>query len=60
MLSYTQEVDIRYETLVKRAGLYGKAFFGHKASRKERKMLNKLYSRAQREITDKRNFLNNL
>lgn len=35
--------DIIYERLVAWAGLYGKAFFGHKATKEERKTLNILW-----------------
>lgn len=35
-----------YEKLVGEAGLYGQAFFGHKATRQQRKMLDKLQKRS--------------
>lgn len=40
--------DSKYERLVALAGLYGKAFFGHKATRRERAILNRLWKEAQK------------
>lgn len=38
--------DEIYEDLVKKAGLYGKAFFGHRATRQEKRRLEKLHKQA--------------
>lgn len=35
-----------YEKLVGEAGLYGQAFFGHRATRQQRKLLDKLQKRS--------------
>lgn len=35
-----------YEELVKREGLYGQAFFGHKATKEQQKTLRKLHNRS--------------
>lgn len=43
-----KSADQIYADLVSRAGLYGKAFFGHKASKAERRELNRLWERALR------------
>jgi|CXWL01.1.fsa_nt_gi hypothetical protein len=40
--------DAYYERLVQGAGLYGQAFFGHKAAPKERATLRRLWQRARR------------
>ena len=40
--------DKIYHDLVAKAGLYGKAFFGHKATRREKKTLERFWKRAQR------------
>lgn len=38
--------DMIYSQLVKEAGLYGQAFFGHKATHAQKKKLEKLSKRA--------------
>lgn len=53
-------VDQLYEKKVKEAGLYGKAFFGHKKSKKESRKLRSFYDQAKREVNARREFLNNL
>lgn len=53
-----------YEDLVKEAGLYGQAFYGHKATKAQQKVLRKLHNRSihewktGKEATD--NFLKSL
>lgn len=43
----TMEADEIYIKLVSKAGLFGKAFFGHRKTKKESRQLNHLWKLAQ-------------
>ena len=42
------EVDEIYIKLVSKAGLFGKAFFGHRKTKREARQLNRLWKLAQK------------
>lgn len=50
--STLQVADSLYVEKVKKAGLYGKAFFGHKRTRSENWLLEKYWNEAVKEATE--------
>lgn len=50
-------VDEIYTELVKKDGLFGQAFFGHKKTRKQARRLRYLWAKAQKMASEKSNFL---
>jgi hypothetical protein len=49
---YLTKADAIYGDLVSRAGLYGKAFFGHKTTKAERSKLDQLWRYAQKQVAE--------
>jgi hypothetical protein len=47
--SHVKLADTIYIALVKKAGLYGKAFFAHNMTVQEKKQLKRLWYQAQKE-----------
>ncbi len=45
--------DEIYIHLVSRAGLFGKAFFGHRTTKREARQLNRLWKLAQKMSTER-------
>jgi hypothetical protein len=56
----SKTVDELYEQYVKKAGLFGKAFYGHKRTRRETRKLRYLHFLAVREVEKREQFLASL
>lgn len=50
--AHVEQADGNYRALVSQAGLFGQAFFGHKATKDQRRQLNRLWKRAMRDAVD--------